>query len=88
MSQQSQILGALRVGLVALCAMAVYGTTKQIRFPRMSLVQSHIIAIFFEGWVGLCISFIIRQLAVNSAVKKVAAISIVVFVPSLSSSAS
>jgi hypothetical protein len=61
MSQQSQILGALRVGLVALCAMAVYGTTKQIRFPRMSLVQSHIIAIFFEGWVRLCISFIIRQ---------------------------
>ena len=61
MSKQSQILGALRVGLVALCAMAVYEITKQICFPRLSLVASHIITIFFVGCVGFCISFIIRQ---------------------------
>ena len=61
MSKQSQILGALRVGLVALCAMAVYEITKQICFPRLSLVESHIITVFFAGCVGFCITFIIRQ---------------------------
>ena len=60
MSKQSQILGALRVGLVALCAMAVYEITKQICFPRLSLVESHIITVFFVGCVGFCITFIIR----------------------------
>jgi PAS domain S-box-containing protein len=59
--KQSQILGALQVGLVALCAMAVYEITKQICFPRLSLVASHIIAIFFVGCVGFCITFIIRH---------------------------
>jgi diguanylate cyclase (GGDEF)-like protein/PAS domain S-box-containing protein len=61
MSKQSQILGALRVGLVALCAMAVYEITKQICFARLSLVESHIITVFFVGCVGFCITFIIRQ---------------------------
>jgi len=61
MSKKSQILNALRAGLGALCAAAVYETTKQICFPRMSLGQSHIITIFFAGCVGFCISFIIRQ---------------------------
>jgi diguanylate cyclase (GGDEF)-like protein/PAS domain S-box-containing protein len=61
MSQQSQILRPLRVGLVALCATAVYETTKLICIPRISLVQSNIITIFFAGCVGFCISFIIRQ---------------------------
>ena len=61
MSKQSQILGALRIGLVAVCAMAVYEITKEICFPRLSLVESHIISIFFVGCVGFCISFIILQ---------------------------
>ncbi len=61
MSKQSQILGALRVGLVALCTMAVYEITKQICFPRLSLVESHIITVFFVGCVGFCLTFIIRQ---------------------------
>jgi len=61
MSKHSQILGALQVGLVALCAMAVYEITKQICFPRLSLVESHIITVFFVGCVGFCITFIIRQ---------------------------
>ena len=61
MSKQSQILRALRVGLVALCATAVYEITEQICFPRCPLWQSHIITIFFAGCVGFCISFIIRQ---------------------------
>ena len=60
-AKQSQIVRALRIGLVALCAMAVYETTKQICFPRMSPVTSHIITIFFAGCIGFCISFIIRQ---------------------------
>src|ERR1022692_342760 len=61
MSKQSQVPRALWVGLVALCVTAVYETTKQICFPRMSLVTSHIITILFAGCVGFCISFIIRQ---------------------------
>ncbi len=61
MSKKSQILNALRAGLGALCAAAVYETRKQICFPRMSLGQSHIITIFFAGCVGFCISFIIRR---------------------------
>ena len=61
MSKQSQILGALRVGLVAFCAMAVYAITEQICFPRLSLAESRIISIFFVGCVGFCIIFIIRQ---------------------------
>src|ERR1035438_9177509 len=61
MSRYSQILRALGIGLVAMCATAVYETTKVMSFPRMSVVQSHIITIFFAGCVGFCISFIIRQ---------------------------
>ena len=61
MSQQSQIRRAVRIGLVALCATAVYEITKQICFPRMSLVTSHIVTVFFAGCAGFCISFIIRQ---------------------------
>jgi diguanylate cyclase (GGDEF)-like protein/PAS domain S-box-containing protein len=61
MSKQSQILRALRVGVVALCATAVCETTKLICVPRISLVQSNITTIFFAGCVGFCISFIIRQ---------------------------
>src|ERR1035438_10341028 len=61
MSKKSQNLRALRVGLVALCVTAVYETTKVICSPRMSVVQSHIITIFFAGCVGFCISFIVRQ---------------------------
>ena len=61
MSKRSEIPRALWVGLVALCMTAVYETTKQICFPRMSLVTSHIITILFAGCVGFCISFIIRR---------------------------
>ena len=61
MSQPSQIVRALRIGLAALCTTAVYETTKVICFPRMSVVQSHIITIFFAGCVGFCIRFIIHQ---------------------------
>ena len=61
MSRRSQILRALRIGLVAMCATAVYEATKLMFIPRMSLVTSNIITIFFAGWVGFCISFIIRQ---------------------------
>jgi two-component system cell cycle sensor histidine kinase/response regulator CckA len=61
MSKKSQNLRALRVGLVALCVTAVYETTKVICSPRMSVVQSDIITIFFAGCVGFCISFIVRQ---------------------------
>ncbi len=61
MSKQSQILRALRVGLVALFVTAVYETTKQILFPQISLVHSHIITILFAGCLGFCISFIVRR---------------------------
>jgi diguanylate cyclase (GGDEF)-like protein/PAS domain S-box-containing protein len=61
MSKQPQILSALRVGLVALFVTAVYETTKQILFPRISLVHSHIITILFAGCLGFCISFIVRR---------------------------
>jgi diguanylate cyclase (GGDEF)-like protein/PAS domain S-box-containing protein len=61
MSKQSQILRALRVGLVALCATVVYEITKQIYFSRLSALASHSITIFFAGCAGFCISFITRQ---------------------------
>jgi len=61
MSKQSQIPRALWVGLVAMCATAVYEATKQICFPRIHIWQSHIVTIIFAGWVGFCISFIIRR---------------------------
>jgi diguanylate cyclase (GGDEF)-like protein/PAS domain S-box-containing protein len=61
MFKQPQILRALRVGLVALCVTAVYETTKQMLFPRISLVHSHIITILFAGCLGFCISFIVRR---------------------------
>jgi diguanylate cyclase (GGDEF)-like protein/PAS domain S-box-containing protein len=61
MSKQSQILRALRIGLVALFVTAVYETTRQILFPRISLVHSHLITILFEGCLGFCISFIVRR---------------------------
>ena len=61
MSQQSQILRSLRIGFVALCATAVYEIAKQIFFPRMSPVTSHIVTIFFAGCAGFCISLIIRK---------------------------
>jgi diguanylate cyclase (GGDEF)-like protein/PAS domain S-box-containing protein len=44
-----------------MCATAIYETTKVICSPRMSVVQSHIITIFFAGCVGFCISFIVRN---------------------------
>ena len=76
MSKQSQILGALQVGLVALCAMAVYETTKQICFPRLSLVASRIITIFFVGCVGFCATFIIcrREKAAEQKLLRLAAL--------------
>ena len=58
MSRRYQILRALPAGLVAMCVTAVYELTVD---PRLSIVQSHIIIIFFAGCVGFCISFIIRQ---------------------------
>src|ERR1700733_5240533 len=61
MSKKSQIGRALRVGLAALCATALYEITKQICFPRLSLVESEIITTLFAGCVGFCISFVIRQ---------------------------
>src|SRR5450755_4202357 len=61
MSKTSQNLRAVRIGLVAMCATAIYETTKVICSPRMSVVQSHIITIFFAGCVGFCISFIVRK---------------------------
>src|ERR1035441_6730740 len=61
MSKTSQNLRAVRIGLVAMCATAIYETTKVICSPRMSVVQSHIITIFFAGCVGFCISFIVRN---------------------------
>src|ERR1039458_7875779 len=61
MSQQSQILRALRVGLVALCALVVYEITKQIFVSRLSALASDITAVLFAGCVGFCISFIVRQ---------------------------
>ena len=61
MSKRSDIPRALWVGLAAMGATAVYEATKLICFPRMSVVQSHIITIFFAGYVGFCISFIIRR---------------------------
>jgi diguanylate cyclase (GGDEF)-like protein/PAS domain S-box-containing protein len=51
----------MRIGLVAMCATAIYETTKVICSPRISVVQSRIITIFFAGCVGFCISFIVRQ---------------------------
>ena len=61
MSKQSRVLRALRIGLVAMCAAAVYEFTTLVYFPRISLVECHIITIFFAGCVGICISFVIRQ---------------------------
>src|ERR1022692_188237 len=61
MSRLSQTLRAMRIGLVAMCATAIYETTKVICSPRISVVQSRIITIFFAGCVGFCISFIVRQ---------------------------
>jgi len=61
MSKQQQVLRALRVGLVALCAMVVYEITKQIFFSRLSALASDITAVLFAGCVGFRISFIIRQ---------------------------
>src|ERR1039457_7315878 len=61
MSKTSQNLRAVRIGLVAMCATAIYETTKVLCSPRMSVVQSRIITIFFAGCVGFCISFIVRQ---------------------------
>jgi diguanylate cyclase (GGDEF)-like protein/PAS domain S-box-containing protein len=61
MSKQPQILSALRVGLVALFVTAVYETTEQILFPRISLVHSQIITILFAGCLGFCISLIVRR---------------------------
>jgi len=61
MSKQSPISRALWVGLVAVSVTAVYETAKQICFPRISLVQSHIVTILFAGCVGFGISFIIRR---------------------------
>ena len=61
MSKQSQVLRALQVALIAICATALYEVMTQICFPRISLVQSNIITIFFAGCVGFCISFTIRQ---------------------------
>jgi diguanylate cyclase (GGDEF)-like protein/PAS domain S-box-containing protein len=57
----SQVLRALWVTLAAMTATAVYEITKLICFPRMSVVQSHIITIFFASCVGFCISFVIRR---------------------------
>ena len=59
MSKRSHILRALRIGLVAMCATAVYESSKLLCFPRMSVVKSHIITVFFAGCVGFCISFIV-----------------------------
>ena len=59
-SKQSQ-RSALRLGLVVLCATAIYEITKQLCFPQLSLVASDIVTIFFAGCVGFCISFIVRR---------------------------
>ena len=61
MSRRYPIFRALRVGLTALCVTAVYEITKQSCFPRLSLVTSHILTVFFAGGLGFCISFIIRR---------------------------
>ena len=61
MSKQSQLLRALWIALAAMSATAVYETSKLLCFPRMSVVQSHILTVFFAGCVGFCISFIIRR---------------------------
>ncbi len=61
MCQNSQIIKALRIGLVALCVTAAYEIVKHICFPRVSLVQSNIITILFAGCAGFCIGFIILQ---------------------------
>jgi len=39
MSKQSQILGALQVGLVALCAMAIYEITKLAAIPSLQCIK-------------------------------------------------
>jgi PAS domain-containing protein len=57
----SQMLRAWLVALAAMSATAVYDTTKLICFPRMSVLQSHVITIFFVGCVGFCISFVVRR---------------------------
>ena len=61
MFRRSPLFRALRVGLTVLCVTAVYEITKQLCFPRLSLVTSHIITVFFAGGLGFCISFIIRR---------------------------
>ena len=62
MSRQAQIFRGWRVGLAAMCMTAVYEAAKQICFPRISLLQSHIVTIFFACCLGLCISFVVSQL--------------------------
>ena len=60
-SRRAPIFRALRVGLTAFCVTAVYEITKQLCFPRLSIVTSHLATIFFAGSIGFCISFIIRR---------------------------
>jgi hypothetical protein len=55
------MLRAWLVALAAMSATAVYDTTKLICFPRISVLQSHIITIFFVGCVGFSISFVVRR---------------------------
>ncbi len=61
MSKHSLILRALRIGIIAFCLAAVYEITKSVLFPHLPLVKSNIITTFFVGFVGFCITFIIRQ---------------------------
>ncbi len=61
LSRRLQIRSSLRIGLVAMCATAVYEAAKLACFARITLVQSNIIATLFAGCVGFCISFVIHQ---------------------------
>lgn len=60
MSKRSQIVRALRIGLVAMGMTAVYEVTNFTFFRRISLITSHAITVLFAGCVGFAISFIIR----------------------------
>jgi hypothetical protein len=61
MSKRSHIFKGLRIGLATLCATAVYEAVKDVCVPRISPVESELIAALIASCLGFCISLVFRQ---------------------------
>jgi PAS domain S-box-containing protein len=61
MSKRSHIFKGLRIGLATLCATAVYEVVKDVCVPRISPVESELIAALIASCLGFCISLVFRQ---------------------------